>query len=240
MKRLKISKLMDGYTDEEFFPGGGETANPEAVKARVLARVKVPVKKRPRPHLKTVLIAAALAAVGVLCVAAGLPMTTYQLFTGGTMVADVEMSGPNRHIYSDLRNAFPEDPLVLEDGRLWLVLNGERTDITDRIDMETPYIVEHTDPETGLSSSLILGGTSEDFGWCLWQELPNQGGYSAYGYNYRATHFVYDGVAYEVPYGDNLDESLLSKENDWEDVKIVWQPWCEKGEQEAQVFARNR
>ena len=182
----------------------------------------------------------ALAAVGVLCVAAGLPMTTYQLFTGGTMVADVEMSGPNRHIYFDLRNAFPEDPLVLEDGRLWLVLNGERTDITDRIDMETPYIVEHTDPETGLSSSLILGGTSEDFGWCLWQELPNQGGYSAYGYNYRATHFVYDGVSYEVPYGDNLDESLLSKENDWEDVKIVWQPWCEKGEQEAQVFARNR
>lgn len=232
MKRLEISKLMDGYTDEEFFPEGEEAANPEAV--------KVSVKKRSRPHLKTVLIAAALAAVGVLCVAAGLPMTTYQLFTGGTMVADVEMSGPNRHIYSDLRNAFPEDPLVLEDGRLWLVLNGERTDITDRIDMETPYIVEHTDPETGLSSSLILGGTSEDFGWCLWQELPNQGGYSAYGYNYRTTHFVYDGVAYEVPYGDNLDESLLSKENDWEDVKIVWQPWCEKGEQEAQVFARNR
>ena len=36
MKRLEISKLMDGYTDEEFFPGGGETANPEAVKARDL------------------------------------------------------------------------------------------------------------------------------------------------------------------------------------------------------------
>ncbi len=234
MKRLEISRLMDEYEDNEFFPQGGETADLQAVKARVLAQAE-PAKKRPRPHLKTVLIAAALAAVGVLCVAAGLPMMTYQLFTGGTMVADVEMSGPNRHIYYDLRNAFPEDPLVLEDGRLWLVLNGERTDITDRIDMETPYIVEHTDPETGLSSSLIL-----DFGWCLWQQLPNQGGYSAYGYNHRVTHFVYDGVAYEWPYGDNLDESLLSKSNDWEDVKIVWQPWCEKGEQEAQVFARNR
>ena len=34
MKRLKISKLMDGYTDEEFFPDGGETANPEAVNDR--------------------------------------------------------------------------------------------------------------------------------------------------------------------------------------------------------------
>ena len=170
MKRLEISRLMDEYEDNEFFPQGGETADLQAVKARVLAQAE-PAKKRPRPHLKTVLIAAALAAVGVLCVAAGLPMMTYQLFTGGTMVADVEMSGPNRHIYSDLRNAFPEDPLVLEDGRLWLVLNGERTDITDRIDMETPYIVEHTDPETGLSSSLILGGTSEDFGWCLWHQI---------------------------------------------------------------------
>ncbi len=59
MKRLKISKLMDGYTDEEFFPDGGETANPEAVKARVLARVKVPAKKRT-PQWKAALLAAAL------------------------------------------------------------------------------------------------------------------------------------------------------------------------------------
>ena len=36
MKRLEISKLMDGCTDEEFFPEGEEAANPEAVKARDL------------------------------------------------------------------------------------------------------------------------------------------------------------------------------------------------------------
>ena len=70
MKRLEISKLMDEYVDTEFFPEGGGTADLQAVKARVLARAE-PAKKRPRPHLKTVLIAAALAAVGVLCVAAG-------------------------------------------------------------------------------------------------------------------------------------------------------------------------
>lgn len=72
MKRLEISRLMDEYEDNEFFPQGGETADLQAVKARVLAQAE-PAKKRPRPHLKTVLIAAALAAVGVLCVAAGLP-----------------------------------------------------------------------------------------------------------------------------------------------------------------------
>ena len=239
MKRLEISRLMDEYQDDEFFPDGGSSADTQAVKARVLARADT-AKKRRMPPLKAVLLAAALGLASVLCIAAGLPMKTYQLFTGGAMQADVEMSGPNRHIYFDLDEAFPEDPLVLENGRLWLVLNGERTDITDRIDMETPYVIDYTDPETGLISSLILGGTPEDFGWCLWQELPNLGGYGAEGYNFRVTYFVYDGVAYEWPYGDDLDEYLVSKENDWENVEIIWKPWCEKGEQEAQVFSWKR
>ena len=239
MKRLEISRLMDEYTDNEFFPEGGSSANVEAVKARVLASA-APAKKRRLPPIKAALLAAALAVGCLLCIAAGLPMKTYQLFTGGTMQADVEMSGPNRHIYSDLSDAFPEDPLVLENGRLWLVLNGERTDITDRIDMETPYVIDYTDPETDLRSSLILGGTPEDFGWCLWQQLPNGGGYSGDGYHYRVTRFVYDGVTYEWSYGDDLDEYLVSKKNDWENVEIIFQPWYEKGEQEAQVFSWKR
>ena len=69
MKRLEISKLMDGYTDDEFFPGGGETANPEAVKVRVLARVEAQAKKRRSP-VKLALLAAALAVGCVLCIAA--------------------------------------------------------------------------------------------------------------------------------------------------------------------------
>ena len=81
MKRLEISKLMDGYTDEEFFHGGGETANPEAVKARVLARVKVPVKKRT-PQWKAALLAAALAVGALLSIAAGLPNMVYRWANG--------------------------------------------------------------------------------------------------------------------------------------------------------------
>ena len=45
MKRLEISKLMDGYTDDEFFPDGGETADTETVKARVLARVEAQLRR---------------------------------------------------------------------------------------------------------------------------------------------------------------------------------------------------
>lgn len=234
MKRLEISKLMDEYQDNEFFPDGGSSADTQAVKARVLAQADT-AKRHRIPPLKAVLLAAALGLASVLCIAAGLPMKTYQLFTGGTMQADVEMNGPNRHICYDLRDAFPEDPLVLENNRLWLVLNGDRTDITDRIDMETPYVIDYTDPETGLKSSLILGGTPEDFGWCLWQELPNLGGYGAYSHNDRNDYVVLDGVTYE--WTDSNEDYLLSRQADWKSWDIVWKPWYEKGKAQVKVFS---
>lgn len=234
MKRLEISKLMDEYQDNEFFPDGGSSADTQAVKARVLAQADT-AKRHRIPPLKAVLLAAALGLASVLCIAAGLPMKTYQLFTGGTMQADVEMNGPNRHICYDLRDAFSEDPLVLENNRLWLVLNGDRTDITDRIDMETPYVIDYTDPETGLKSSLILGGTPEDFGWCLWQELPNLGGYGAYSHNDRNDYVVLDGVTYE--WTDSNEDYLLSRQADWKSWDIVWKPWYEKGKAQVKVFS---
>ena len=58
MKRLEISRLMDEYEDNEFFPQGGETADLQAVKARVLAQA-APAKQR-RMLLKMTLLAAAL------------------------------------------------------------------------------------------------------------------------------------------------------------------------------------
>lgn len=223
MKKLEISRLMDEYQDNEFFPEGGTTADTQAVKELVLAKA-APAKKR-RPRLVQVLVAAALA-VGcmLMAAAADFPMKAYQLFTGGTLWADVDMD----HIYSDLRDAFPEDPLILENGRLWLNLNGERTDITDRIDEETPYVIDATNPETGLKSVLILGGTPEDFGWKLWAELPNDGGYSGGGYNFCTDYVVIDGVTYE-----ETDENEYDEYDSWECVR---KPWCIKGEKMTTVF----
>ena len=77
MKRLEVSKLMDDYVDDEFFPEGGETADVQAVKDRVLAQA-APAKRRRAP-LKMVLLAAALAAGAVLCIAASLPTTVFHL-----------------------------------------------------------------------------------------------------------------------------------------------------------------
>lgn len=256
MKRLEISRLMDEYEDNEFFPEGGTTADVEAVKNRVLnnlqgielfpaegstadmqtvkvwTRKKAAPKKRRVPPLTRVLLAAALAVGCVLMIAAGLPMKTYQLFTGGTMQADVELSGPNRHIYANLDDALPEDPLVLENGRLWLVLNGERADITDRIDGETPYIIESTDPESGLRSSLIVGGTPEDFGWCLWAELPNGGGYGALEHNNRTSYIVIDGVTYEY------SRELEARSEEWDSWDIIYKPWYEKGERQITLWRK--
>ncbi|MDE6280839.1 MAG: hypothetical protein K2M15_03455 [Oscillospiraceae bacterium] len=235
MKRLEISRLMDEYTDTEFFPEGGSAADTQVVKERVLAQV-TPAKKRRVPTIKVALLAAALAVGCALCVAAGLPQDTFQLFTGGTFWADVQMSGPNRHVYADLSNAFPEDPLVLEDGRLWLVLNGERTDITDLIDEETPYIVEYLDPETNLASSLILGGVPEDFGWILWQELPNGGGYSGYGHNHDTIYVLMDSGEIRL-----WSEELGYEENDeWKYYDWFHKPWYDNGYEQMTVFSWRR
>lgn len=162
MKQLKISKLMDEYTDTEFFPTGGSAVDPEAVKERVLARA-APAKRRRIPSLKTVLLAAVLAVGCLLSIAAaaGLPMRVYQLVSGSVTIQFDETDEHAKYFRWGSSN-----PIVLEDGRLWLVLsNEERTDITELIDADTPYIVEGIDPETGLKSYLAVGGTPEDYGW---------------------------------------------------------------------------
>ena len=42
------------------------------------------------------------------------------------------------------------------DGQLFFVLNEERTDITDKISDDTPYIYDGSDPETGLTYYFFL------------------------------------------------------------------------------------
>ena len=128
MKRLEISKLMDEYTDTEFFPTGGSTADLEAVKGRVLAQA-APAKRRRRP-LKMALLAAALAVVGMLCIAAGLPGLAYQL-VNGTLTFTQTSTSKIATMSSDVI-------MDLEDGRVFSLLDGEHVDITDRIDRDTP------------------------------------------------------------------------------------------------------
>lgn len=192
MKRLEISKLMDEYVDGEFFPQGGSALDSGAVKDRVLAKA-APARKRRKP-LKMVLLAAALAAVSVLCIAAAGPLTQlYHMVSGDSLLIQTDPTGQHylRISWNDISN-----PLVLEDGRLWLVLGDERTDVTDLIDENTPYIVEGVDPDSGLKNYLIVGGTPEDHGYQIWTEMP-LGGYSGGGWNTYTTYYDVDGKLIE-------------------------------------------
>ena len=172
MKRLEISKLMDEYQDNEFFPEGGESADVQAVKDRVLAQA-APAKGRRRP-LKMALLAAALAVGAVLCVAAGIPGTAYRILTGTITLERTEDGFKSATFEPDNDEPFDlqDDPVQLENGRIFFVLGGQRTDISDLIDGETPYIYDGSNPSAGTFHYLIAGGTPDRYGWLEWFEGP--------------------------------------------------------------------
>ncbi len=167
MKQLEISKLMDDYVDNEFCPEEGSAVSAEAVKARVLAQA-APLGKGRMPRKKKLLLAAALAAVMVVLVGAGIPQRIYQLAAGTVGFSGDRDSKTISYQYQDGSRL-----MELEDGRLYFVLNGERTDVTDLIDRETPYLYNGNDPEHGLTYYAILGGTPERYGWFQWIAVPD-------------------------------------------------------------------
>lgn len=195
MKRLEISKLMDEYQDNEFFPEGEAAADVQAVKNRVLAQA-APGKRRRSP-LKMALLAAVLTVGCALCIAAAGPLThLYRMVSGDSVLIQTDPTG---QYYLRISWADINTPIVLEDGRLWLLLEDQRTDVTDLIDEDTPYIVEGEDPDSGLKNYLIVGGTPEDYGWQIWMEMP-LGGYNGGGYNTFTAYYDVDGVL--VGYGE--------------------------------------
>lgn len=166
MKRLTISKLMDEYTDIEFFPTGGSAADKDAIKAQVLANAKLAGKK-PMPKKKKALLMAAIAAVLVVLVGAGLPSIIYQLPNGMMIRFDQSIDGRSISISSD-------GPILdVEDGRIISLLDGRHEDITDRISADTPYIADRSDPDAGTTYYVIIGGTPEYCGSFEWIATPN-------------------------------------------------------------------
>ncbi len=165
MKQLEISKLMDEYQDNEFFPEGGNSVNICAVKGRVLSQA-VAAKKRRTPPLKVILLVAALSVGCFLCIAAGFPTLIYHLANGTLTHYQDDHSK-----YSSIEE---NDPLIaLEDGRLVSLLNGERTDITDLVSESKPYICDCSDPDAEMTYYVIFGGTPDRFGFFQWIVTPD-------------------------------------------------------------------
>lgn len=167
MKELRISELMDSYRDDEFYPEGEQGANPDAVAARVLEQLPAAAPaKRKMPRRKKLFLAGALAAVLVVLVGAGFPYIQHQL-VGGRLF--FEQTADSQVIalvhYSPI--------MVQEGGRLYFVQDDQRLDITDLIDEDTPYLYDGSDPDSGLTYYLILGGTPECYGYLEWVVAPN-------------------------------------------------------------------
>lgn len=174
----------------------------EETYARLEGRQPPAKHRTPRP-LRTALIAAALAAVGLLCIAAGLPYQVYNFFSGGTMTV---MPAGNGMIGGGSMTVagIDDSPLILEDGRLWFVNGKERTDITDLIDEDTPYIYEHTDPTTQNKGYVIMGGTVDNFGWAEYASLGGNSGMT--GINFAQHYVILDGERFSS--SELTDEQL--------------------------------
>lgn len=118
-------------------------------------------QKRRMPKAGTMVLAAALAVGFALSIAAGLPAQVYNFVSGGTLTA---LPGTTGELSMTL-DGEEIAPAKAEDGRLWFEADGQKIDITDKVDENTPYIHEHTDPATGEKGYVIVGGTPKDFGW---------------------------------------------------------------------------
>lgn len=213
MRRFEISRLMDEYTDNEFFPQGGETADLQAVKARVLAQA-APAKKRRLPPLKAALLAAALGVMGLLCIAAAV---------GGPVVRYLSGASYENGIF-DGRDTVP--PMMVEDGRVWFIADGQHTDITDLIDANTPYLYTYTDPETMAVTYTAVGGTVEDLGWFEYAPWNNEYGDAGWvGENFYTKYDIIDGVAYSSDELTPEQEAYLHSLGEWL-IDIVYQPWA--------------
>lgn len=171
MKKLEISKLMNGYLDEELQPKEG-LVDRERVKELVRARIG-----RRRVQKRRVLLAAAVLAVCLGLVGWSYGERIFQLVGGG----QVTIGGSGGEGYGEVHTSDGYDengqPLVvsLEEGRLWVVARGQRVDVTDRVDEKTPYVDTWWDGEGNLYY-VIVGGTPEDYGWYEGVTAPDGSG----------------------------------------------------------------
>lgn len=159
---VKISRLMDAYTDGEFFIQGESEVDLDTVKNNVIAKA-AGKNKRVKPLVK-VLIAAAAAAV----LAAG--ATAARIVTRGGYDTPTGISV--NYWWSEDGGgwgvSFDEDrpvPIKVEEGkRLMFAANGQNIDITNLVDENTPYIYTYKN-SAGDACYIVAGGAAGDYGY---------------------------------------------------------------------------
>ena len=136
--------------------------DPELVlSAAPTAAVKQHQKRRPL----WLTVAAIIAVAALLMGAAGILNHYFSL--GGFAVESTE-----HHFSIDLS---AKGPVEAKDGRLYLEIDGERTDITDLVDAHTAYLYTAYNASGQVFSHILAGGTPEDYGWVeIWFDGAKQ------------------------------------------------------------------
>ena len=174
IQNIKISKLMDNYTDEEFFIDGKSGVSARAVTKRVMGQV--PGKKTMlRP--KVVLTAAALAITAGVFVAASEPHGFIESVTGAKYdfyEHSVEIRTPGIDLDFDSETK----PYTAENGRIYFTADGQNTDITDYFERGENYYYKYTDTDThGADYDIVLavGGdiNQPSYGEMIFQRREN-------------------------------------------------------------------
>ena len=178
--------------------------------------------KRRMPRTAKIVLAAALAVGCVLSIAAGLPAQVYNFVTGGSVVVEPGGAEVNFTLTGDEEVS----PVIVENGRLMLEADGQKLDITDKVDENTPYVQERTDPATGNKGYLVVGGTVEDFGWAEFF-LTEDGTCSMMGDNAWDNMVPVDGK--DIPLGQLTEDQIdaLNKSDD-NLMRTVNRPWLDK------------
>ena len=229
-QELDITKIMDDYTDNEFFIEGEQAVDTEKAVSDLLAQVQ-PKKKKTKPWFKVLVAAAAVAVLAV-----GTTAATIVIKGGYTTPTGIQVAYEAGEYYSSWSMSYGserEAPIKVEEGnRLMFVADGQNMDITERVDGNTPYIYSYDNSE-GNACYIIVGGAAGDYGYIdlvpvhLSEELVR---WNEIGCN---THVPKEQW---LPYPENLtgyDDEETAKEQ-WEAyekaeneaMRSWFKPWC--------------
>ena len=179
-------------------------------------------QKRRMPKAGKLILAAALAVGCVLSIAAGLPAQVYNFVSGGQVVVQPDGASVDFALMGDEETG----PVTVENGRLMLAADGQKLDITDKVDENTPYVCAHTDPATGNKGYMIVGGTVDNYGWAEFF-LTEDGICSMMGDNAWDNMVPVDGK--DIPLGQLTEDQIdaLNKSGD-NLMRTVNRPWLDK------------
>lgn len=178
-----------------------------------------PERARKRPKVSRLLLCAALSAGCVLLAAMGTERLL-PLLSGGRLVIQPDGSWSATNVGGEV-----QDPIVLEDGRLWFVANGERLDLTELVDGETSYIYTFTGEGSHLTHYVAVGGTVEDFGWAEWLREEGEVLRPTISKNTWEVFWLHEGELYDP---ENLTpefQAIWEAEGETHTGQLVYKDW---------------